>query len=191
MNYGIRTISNVREWMQINTKIAFAIKTIIGSIIMALSAQIAIHTPFVPITGQTLGLTIIALSLGRYVALSSILLYIAQGGSGLPVFSTGIFSIVAIVGPTGGYLLGLIPAAFIMGLFSDKGCLNSFTKTAVAIVLGHTALYTFGLLQLSLYVPINNVLTFGLFPFVLGDIIKITVAILVVPTAYKLFTKIK
>ena len=191
MNYGIRTISNIREWMQINTKIAFAIKTIIGSIIMALSAQITIPTPFVPITGQTLGLTIIALSLGRYVALSSILLYLAEGISGLPVFSGGAFSIVAIVGTSGGYLLGLVPAAFIMGLFSDKGCLNSFTKTAIAILLGHIALYSFGLLQLSLYLPLDKVLTFGLFPFILGDAIKIMTAILVVPTAYKLFSKIK
>lgn len=191
MNYGISTISNVREWMQTNTKIAFAIKTIIGSIIMALSAQVTIPTPFVPITGGTLGLTIIGLSLGRYVAVSSILLYIAEGVSGLPVFSGGGFGIAHVLGSSGGYLLGYIPAAFIMGFFSDKGCRNSFVKTAVAILLGHIALYTFGLLQLSLFVPNDKVLTFGLIPFIAGDVIKIITAILVAPTAYKLFSKIK
>jgi len=191
MNYGIRTASNVREWMQTNTKIAFAIKTVIGSIIMALSAQIAIPTPFVSITGGALGLAVIGLSLGRYAAVSSILLYIAEGISGLPVFAGGGFGIAHVLGSSGGYLLGYIPAVFIIGTFSDKGCLNSFPKTAIAIILGHIAFYVFGLLQLSLFVPNDKVLAFGLMPFILGDAIKIIVAVLVAPTAYKLFSKIK
>lgn len=171
--------------------IAFMVKTIVGSAIMAISAQIVIPLPLVPITGQTLGLTIVALSMGYKAGTSAIILYLVEGALGFPVFSAGTGSIVSLLGPTGGYLWGYIPAAFIMGYFADKGCLNSFVQSTIAVSLGTIITFAFGLAQLSLFVPNTELLNVGLIPFILGGIIKSIVIIMIVPTVYRYFSKIK
>ena len=191
MNYGIKTLNNIRVWQNENVRTAFIVKAIIGSMILAVSAQMVIPTPFVPFTAQTLALVLLALTLGRYAAVSAVVLYILEGASGLPVFSGGGLGIATLAGPTGGFIFGFLPATFIMGYFADKGARNSIVKTSMAVLIGHVALYTFGLLQLSLFVPTDKVLAFGFLPFVFGDIAKIVMASLLVPFAYKVFSKIK
>ena len=169
--------------------LTFLTKTIVGSAIMAISAQITIPLPFVPITGQTLGLIIVSLSMGSRAAVASIILYLTEGALGLPVFALGTSSIAVLLGPSGGYLWGFIPAAFVMGLFADKGSSTSFVKSAIAGTLGTIITFAFGLAQLSLFVPMNELLVIGLYPFVLGGIIKCALATLTIPTVYRFFQK--
>ncbi len=169
--------------------ITFLTKTIVGSTIMAISAQITIPLPFVSITGQTLGLIVVSLSMGSRAAVASIILYLTKGALGLPVFALGTSSIAVLLGPSGGYLWGFIPAAFVMGLFADKGCSTSFVKSAIAGTLGTIITFAFGLAQLSLFVPMNELLAIGLYPFVLGGIIKCVLATLTIPTVHRFFQK--
>lgn len=163
------------------------LKVVFASMIMAVSARIYIPLPFVPITGQTLGLTIIALSLGRKTALAAMLLYMAEGIMGLPVFSGARFGLPVIFGPTGGYMIGFVPAAYIMGYFSDRGCLESFAKTALAAFSGMFVIFAFGLVHLSMFIPANRLMQVGLLPFIPGGIVKSLLATLIVPSFYRFF----
>ncbi len=191
MNNIVAIFNNVRTWNNKNAKLAFLAKAIIGSIILSISAQITVHTPIVPITAQTLALVLLSFTLGKYTALASVVLYIIEGAFGAPVFSNGGFGIAKLIGPTGGFILGFMPACFVMAHLKDRGALNSVSTTLFALVLGNGILYTFGLLHLSLYVPYESVLSVGFFPFILGDVIKITIAMIMTPIACRLFSKIR
>ncbi|SFB78729.1 biotin transport system substrate-specific component [Brevinema andersonii] len=184
-------LSQVKTWMLKRTALAAIIKTIIGSGIVALLAQLTIPLPLVPITGQTLGVTIVGFALGRNIAASSLILYLFEGICGLPVFAGGAFGLHSVLGPSGGYLIGFIPTAYILGYFSDKGCLNSLPITISLTLLGKIITYSFGLMQLSLFVPAEQLLSVGLYPFIIGDTIKaILASILVVTCVYKIFSRI-
>ena len=169
--------------------LAFIGKALLGSGIMAISAQITIPLPFVPITGQTLGLTIIALSMGSKVATGSIALYLLEGALGLPVFALGSFGVMSLLGPSGGYLWGFLPAAYLIGLISEKKL--TFLSAFVAGSVGTAVVFASGLIQLSFFVPLEDLLSVGLYPFLVGGLIKIILATLAVPSAHRLFSKIK
>ncbi|MGL4393646.1 MAG: biotin transporter BioY [Brevinema sp.] len=182
--------SNIISLEKHRSLITFMVKSVLGSLILAVSAQITIPLPLVPITGQTLGLTIIALSMGSKAATSAVILYLLEGAMGLPVFAHASFGIGVLFGTSGGYLIGMIPAAFIMGYFADKNCLESFAKTAFAAALGTVIVIAFGLLQLSIFVPREQLLAIGLYPFILGGVLKAGFASLLLPTAHRFFNKI-
>lgn len=170
---------------------SFMIKALMASILMAVSAQITIPLPFVPITGQTLALSIIALSLGSKIATASMVMYLLEGALGLPVFANGSSGMAALAGPSGGYLLGYVPSAYLIGKFADKGCLNSFFKTAIAVFLGTAITFVFGLAQLSFFVPMAALLATGLYPFIAGGVIKGFIATIVAPYIMKSISKNK
>lgn len=170
--------------------LAAVIKTIIGSGIVALSAQWTIPLPLVRITGQSLGVTIVGLTLGKNIATSSLILYLFEGICGLPVFAGGGFGLHTVLGPSGGYLIGFIPTAYVLGYFSDKGCLKSLYATISSVLLGTIITYLFGLIQLSLFVPAEQLLTVGLYPFIIGGIVKAVLASTLIVPIYKLFSRI-
>lgn len=163
-----------------------------GSLIIALCAQLAIGWP-VPITGQTFAVLMIGALLGARRASLSILIYIMEGASGLPVFAQGRGGFMVLFGPTGGYLVGFIFAVYIVGLLAERGWDRRVGTTVLAMVFGNIAIYTFGLLWLCFLVymgklPINanKILTVGLYPFIPGDLLKIALAATLLPLGWKL-----
>ncbi len=151
-----------------------------------LLAQIRFYlqwTP-VPITGQTFGVMLSAILLGRWGWISQVL-YVALGALGIPWFAGGKGGIGTIIGPTGGYIIGFVFAAFFLGHFVDKyirsrNFLNMFVLMFFAnFVLIHGS----GLLQLYIWLSIvkgssvglKELLMMGTFPFIIGDVIKIVV----------------
>ncbi|MGL4677214.1 MAG: biotin transporter BioY [Brevinema sp.] len=163
----------------INKKIMFITQIFVGSLIMATSAQIIIPFPFVPLTGQSLGLMIVALSMNQRAAIASIILYLSEGALGLPVFAGGT-SIANLVGPTGGYLWGLIPSVLVISSLKNNTYFNSVVTSLIALLSGLIVLFGIGLLQLSLFVPLNFVLSIGLYPFLLGEFIKLLILALII-----------
>lgn len=151
-----------------------------GALLLALLAQVAIRLPFtpVPITGQTFGVALMSLLWGRTRGTHAVLLYLAMGASGLPVFALGNSGLSW--GPTCGYLMGMIVASYVMGSFADKGATKDFRKTLVVAYLGSAITFACGLSVLSFFVPGNLLLAAGLWPFLLGDCLKnITVSFMV------------
>ena len=162
-----------------------------GSIVIALSAQIAIRHP-VPITGQTFAVLLLAALLGSRRGVLCILTYLAEGLLGLPVFAQGKGGLVAFLGPTGGYLVGFVFAAWIVGALSERTWDRRVLSTVVAMVLGSVVIYACGLAWLFCLAHVfakplsSGVLAIGLYPFLVGDLLKIALAATLLPSGWKI-----
>jgi biotin transport system substrate-specific component len=163
-----------------------------GSIVIAACAQIAIGYP-VPITGQTFAVLMIAALLGARRGALCILTYLAEGLLGLPVFAQGKAGLAAFLGPTGGYLVGFVGAAYLVGALAQRGWDRRIATTILAMVLGNMALYACGLAWLFCLVHLmaeplggRGILAVGLYPFLVGDVVKIALAVALLPCGWKM-----
>jgi biotin transport system substrate-specific component len=161
---------------------------IVGAAAMTLTAQIQIPLEPVPITLQTLTLMVMSAYLGARLGALSQVLYLLAGASGLPVFASFKAGPAVLFGPTGGYLLAFIPAAFLIGYLAEKGWDRTLIKSVGMMLLGCLIIWTMGTLQLSLYVGgLTQAFFAGVLPFLPGDAIKIAVASGVLPGLWALF----
>jgi biotin transport system substrate-specific component len=158
------------------------------SFLTALTARIAIPLPFtpVPITGQTLGVLLTGALLGSRRAALTMVLYALEGAAGLPVFAFGRSGIAVVLGPTGGYILGFVVAAFVVGLLCERGFDRRPITSITAMVVGNLCIYALGVVWLSAYVGLQSALVQGVAPFLLGDALKILVAALAMPGGWYL-----
>ena len=161
------------------------------SLIMAGFAQISIRLPFtpVPITGQTLGVLLTGAALGSRRGALAMLAYLAEGTGGLPVFAGGGSGLVWNMA-SGGYLIGYVPAAFLVGFLVERG----WSKGAwvwLAMLAGNIVLYIPGLIQLAFWVGWDRTLPLGLYPFIAGDLAKLYVASLVLPSAWAIVNSLR
>ena len=88
-------------------------------------------------------------------------------------------------GPTGGYILGFIPTAFVVGWLLEKGWYKNLVLTIIAFALGNVIIYAFGLPWLAFFVGWDQVLQMGLLPFLPDDLLKLILAVLVIRSVYK------
>jgi biotin transport system substrate-specific component len=160
-----------------------------GSLFIALMAQISFNIGPVPITGQTFAVLLIGALFGSKRGALTILAYLAQGVMGLPVFAGGAATVAVFAGPTAGYLIGFVPAAYLVGWLAERGWDRKAHTTAVAMLLGNLVIYTFGLIWLSTLVGGQNALAFGLYPFIIGDLLKIALATALLPLGWRLLGK--
>jgi biotin transport system substrate-specific component len=159
-----------------------------GAALTSLMAQIAIPLWPVPITGQTFAVLFVGTTLGAARGSLSMLLYMAVGLLGLPVFApqadgSHIVGLAALLGPTGGYLVGFILAAAVTGWLAQRQWDHRVLRTVAAFVLGTVAIYAIGipwlfvsLTNLGIANPVQATLSGGLYPFLIGDTIKALVA---------------
>lgn len=164
----------------------------VGSLLIGLSAQTAVRLPFspVPVTGQTFAVLMMGTLLGARRGSLCVLLYIAEGLAGLPVFAMGRGGPAVLLGPTGGYLIGFAGAAYVTGLLAQMGWDRRTGTTILAMIAGDAVLYAFGLSWLCCLMGVNRiVLSIGLYPFIIGDIFKIILAAAVLPAGWKLIGK--
>lgn len=159
-----------------------------GSLIIGLLAQVSVWLPFspIPVSGQTLAVLMMAALLGRNRAVMCVFAYLAQGAAGMPVFAAGRGGLAVLFGPTGGYLFGFIAAAYVAGSLAQIGWDRKVASTILAMILASAAMYACGLLWLGFFVGAKNALAFGLYPFVIGDLLKITIAAAVLPLGWKI-----
>lgn len=143
-----------------------------GSFWLALTAQVSLSLPFtpVPITGQTFGVMLLALTMGRKIAFGAFATYLVEGAMGLPVFAHG--HNLAMVGPTLGYLFGMLGATYVVGFAADFGARRSFWWSLGSCYLGSLCIFTFGAFGLQFFVPSSAVFAVGVAPFLIGDFIK-------------------
>lgn len=159
-----------------------------GSLLIGLCAQVRILLPFgpVPVTGQTFAVLMIGALLGSRRGCLAVLAYLIEGMAGLPVFAFGGGAAV-LAGPTGGYLMGFLPAAYITGLLAEKGWDRRIGTTVLAMVLGNVVIYACGLFWLCCLMGLSvKVLTAGLYPFIVGDLLKVVLAAILLPSGWKL-----
>ncbi len=159
-----------------------------GSLFIALMAQISFQIGPVPITGQTLAVLLIGALFGSRRGALTVLAYLGQGVMGLPVFAGGMAGPAVLMGPTAGYLVGFVFAAFVVGLLAERGWDRGMLSTAVAMVIGNLVIYAFGILWLITLIGLSAAITAGLLPFIIGDIIKIGIATALLPLGWKVLS---
>jgi biotin transport system substrate-specific component len=161
---------------------------LVGSLLIALTAQLQIRLPFspVPITGQTFAVLLLGALYGRKRGAATVMTYLVLGAVGLPVFAGGASGIARLVGPTAGYLVGFVVAAFVVGLLSERGWDRKPWTTAGSMIIGSGIIYLAGVLWLSRFVGWPAVWGTGILPFLPGDAIKIALATILLPFGWKL-----
>lgn len=156
----------------------------------ALAAQVRIPLPFtpVPITGQTFAVLLTGAALGWKLGAAGQLLYVAVGALGAPVFTDGSGGVDVISGATGGYLIGFIFAAALVGRLAEGRQDRTFSTMFTAFILGSAVIYVFGVVGLMAATgwPLVEAVEKGVVPFLLGDIIKASAAGLLLPGAWRL-----
>lgn len=154
-------------------KLRNMIVTALFAAIIGVLAQIVIPLPLIPITGQTLAIGLAATILGARYGTYSVLLYIAIGAIGVPVFSQMTAGFGVIVGPTGGFIIGFIPAVFIIGLYLEK---TSFTilNAFIANIIGMFITFIFGTTWLKIIANLTWTAAFmgGFAPFIIVGVLK-------------------
>ncbi len=159
-----------------------------GSVLIALAARVALPLPFtpVPVTGQTFAVLLVGALLGSRRGALSVGLYLAEGALGLPVFAGGASGTARLLGPTGGYLLGFVLAAGLVGHLCERGWDRRVSTTALAMLVGNVAIYLLGLPWLACFVGPEKALPLGLWPFIPGDLMKIALAAGLLPAGWRL-----
>lgn len=161
---------------------------VLGSLLLAALAQVEIVLPFtpVPITGQTFGVLLIGALLGSKRGAASMILYLTEGALGLPFFAGGASGIGILTGETAGYLLGFVVAAYVIGLLAERGLERSVRTSIIPFIVGTVIIYIFGVAWLGIFLKsFSKAIEFGLTPFLIGDAVKLILASLTLPTAWK------
>ncbi len=148
--------------------------------LMAAGAYLAIPIGPVPIVMQNMFVFLAALLLGSRWGLASVAVYLLTGACGLPVFAGGLGGIGRIVGPTGGYLVGYLPAVFITGYISERAGVR-VRYGVMAMICGTIVLYACGVTWLKILTGMtwSKTLAAGMYPFLIGDAFKIAAAAMI------------
>ncbi len=173
-----------------NTRLMSILLVLSAATLTAAAAQWEIRLPFtpVPVTGQTLAVLISGAVLGWRLGGLSQVVYLASGVFGAPVFSGGGSGVEVITGSTGGYLVGFVFAAVLIGKLSERGQDRTFATMFTAFIAATLLIYLFGVAGLigATGWPVTEAVAKGVVPFLLGDLIKAAAAGVLVPTAWKL-----
>ncbi len=158
------------------------------SLFLALCAQISFHLPFtaVPITLQTLAVLLTGAALGSKRGGLAMIVYLVEGAAGLPVFESGTGGLVHLIGVTGGYLWAFPIAAFVVGLLCERGLDRRILTSAFAMLPGTLIIYAIGVswLAIVLHISFLAALSFGMVPFIPGDLLKLVIAAALLPLAW-------
>jgi biotin transport system substrate-specific component len=182
--------------LEIKQKYFFSIKPnnanvigiFLGSLLIAMLAQISIHIPFspVPITGQTIGVLLVGGILGSRKGLLSVATYISEGALGLPVFAEMSAGLPVLLGPTGGYILSFIPAVLFIGYLTERNFTKNIIPSFISCILATFLILVLGTLFLSLFFGLKDSFMMGFYPFIFVGIMKSFISAITITTYKKL-----
>ncbi len=158
-------------------RISHLAQVFLGSVFMALLAQLAIPLKPIPMSMQTLGVFLLPLCLGKNRAALALMLYLAEATLGLPVLAGYKMNPFWLMGPTAGYLISFPIAAYVVGLIVEKAPSASVFWMALAILAGQVVIYTFGLSFLACAIGFHQAIAVGLVPFIPVNFYKLGIAL--------------
>lgn len=169
--------------------VAQVVLVIGGSLLLWLSARAKVVLGPVDLSLQTLAVLLIGATFGLRLGVATLLLYLAEGAAGLPVFQgtpeKGI-GIVYMLGTTGGYLAGFLVMAAIVGWAVDRGWGRSIVKLFGAMLVAEIVMMAMGYSWLASIIGADKAWQFGVVPFIVPDLIKVALAALLVPAVSRL-----
>jgi biotin transport system substrate-specific component len=177
--------------------VASAVLVVGFALLTAAAAQVVIPLGFtpVPITGQTFAVLLAGAALGSTYGAASQLLYVALGAVGLPFYAEGAGGWHVVSGATGGYLVGFVVAAWVVGYLAERKQDRNVLAAASTFLSGSVLIYAIGVPWL--YFAVDSIdsgdqaISAGLLPFIPGDVVKIILAALALPLAWKVIDKVK
>lgn len=169
-----------------------------GTLVVALSAQVTIPLPIVPITGQTLAVIVVGAALGSRRGAAALLTYLAVGLAGAPVFAGLTGSVAAVMTPSFGFILGFIPAAFVAGWFAERAWDRTPLLALVGFVAASVVPFLIGVPYMAwilngvmgLGYDLAGILAVGVVPFIAGGLVKAGLAALLIPAAWRLVRRV-
>jgi len=182
-------ISTLLPTGKLHSGVRFALLAIVGSIVIAISSKFQVPFYPVPMTMQTFVVLALSMAFGWRLATATLLLYLAEGALGLPVFAgtpaKGL-GLQYMLGSTGGYLIGFVFAAALCGWMAERGWDRNPLTTALTMLTGNCLIYIPGLLWLGVLFGFDKpILEWGLTPFIFGDITKLALAAAALPLFWK------
>jgi biotin transport system substrate-specific component len=162
-----------------------------AALLTAAAAQIAVPVPGspVPITGQTLAVVLTAAALGPARGVLGQALYLVLGAVGLPFYADAASGVQVVAGATGGYLLGFLPAAFLIGLAAQHGQDRRVWRALPLFLAGQAVIFAVGVPWLAVVADLtpSQALHAGFYPFLLGGLVKAVIAGVLLPAAWRRF----
>jgi len=166
-----------------------------GAAFLALCAQISFQLPFtpVPITLQTFGVLLLGASYGLWRGGLTTIVYLLMGVVGLPVYADQSHGLDVVLGATGGYLLGFVVAAALVGWLAQRQWDRRFASATAAMLAGTVVIFAIGLPWLMADQGLDwaTTLEYGLYPFVPGELLKLYLAAALLPGAWKLLERLR
>jgi biotin transport system substrate-specific component len=171
---------------RISTRLRHVVLITLGALVVALSAQVVIPTQPVPFTGQTLGVLLVGGALGMRRGATALLLYLAIAALGLPILAEGKSGLAAIGGVTGGYLIGFVVAAAIVGRLAELGWDRRLPGSLVSMAIGTAVIYAIGVpwLKVTTGMPWSDAVAVGMTQFLIWDLAKAAIAGAAFPLAW-------
>jgi biotin transport system substrate-specific component len=163
-----------------------AVLVVAGAALVTVLAQLVIPLQPVPITGQTLAVLLVGSTIGSLRGALAMVLYALLGLVGLPVFSDGTHGAGILFGATGGYIVGFILSAALVGWLAEREWDRKILKALATFAAGSLAVFAIGLpwLAIALHLNLAQTLAAGFYPFILGGIIKAVIAAGLLPLAW-------
>jgi biotin transport system substrate-specific component len=166
-----------------------AFLAVAGTVFLAMSAKTKVVLGPVDMSLQTLAIFLLAAAYGSRLAVATVLLYLAEGAFGLPIFQStpekGI-GLAYMLGTTGGYLAGFVAMAAIVGYAADRGWDRSFFKLLGAVLVAEVVMTAMGFAWLAHLIGAEKAWQFGVVPFIVPDLIKVVLAAAIAPAAWSL-----
>ena len=162
---------------------------VLGLVFICLSAQLSFDLPIgagIPITGQSFAVLIVGYLLGKKEGTLTVILYLFLGILGLPVFAEGKAGIEVVQSGSGGFLIGFVAGAFVMGKMAESSNRDNLLYLFISMLLGTFIIVAIGLMKLQAMYGMEKALEYGFYPFWKGGIIKSALAALAIFVYYRL-----
>lgn len=183
MNYPISVNPPLQSilWPKENTLGKQTMLILAGILLLALASQLSIPLQPVPLTFQSATVILIGMACGVRLASSIIATYLIAGACGLPIFADLSGGIHHFFGPTGGYLIGFLPAAALSGYLAQKGFAKNILSSFITACLSVSVIFLLGTSVLAIFVGWHQAMLLGVMPFVLSEPIKLIAVALLAP----------
>ncbi len=188
-----RTLLEAAWPQDINARrVSMAVAVVFGVCLLTLSAKVQVPFWPVPMTMQTLVVLMLGMAYGSRLAAGTVVAYLLAGAAGLPVFAgtpeRGI-GLAYMMGPTAGFLVGFVLAAWIVGLLAERGWDRSFLTCGAAMIAGHLAISLSGVVWLAVLMGTTKAIDIGLVPFLASSALKTALGTAAMPLIWRIIAR--
>ncbi|MFL2520231.1 MAG: biotin transporter BioY [Alphaproteobacteria bacterium] len=185
MNKDRILINKLKTFENFNSNVVSILLVLFGTILLAISAKIQLPFWPVPMTMQTFVIFLIGMTYSVRLSFITVSMYLFEGAIGLPVFASG-GGIAYLVGPTSGYLYGMLISSVVISYLANLGFSKTYFKTSISLLIGSFIIFLFGILYLGSIIGYEKAIIAGLLPFIPSELFKIALAVSLIPSIQKI-----